>query len=401
MGILNKLFGPPSKDKFAKMVMTSVRQKGEMGKVVYDPNEFRLVVDGEKGTRLFLSNAYYEYCTAPRKERPEILQKYVRNWFVGQKEMPEDFADIKPDLMPIVRSRSYYELNRQRVALDGSKTPDWAYQILNDYLVIGLVYDMREAIRTIHQDDLDKWGVTFYEALEIARDNLSQLPQQVIGPADGEGVYLSAMGDSYDSSRLLLLDLIRQFKVKGDPIAMVPNRNALIVAGSEDVEGLKGMLALAKDAMQKPYTIGGIAMRLDGEDWVTWLPDPSHPLYKDFRLLQIQTYGQEYDEQMELLNKLHEKKGEDIFVASYSAMENKENGNLLSCCVWSKNVLTLLPKTDLVAFIQEGAKPRIAEWDRVVETVGNLMEPLDMYPPRWRVSEYPTDEQLALIGKEI
>ncbi len=401
MGLLKKLFGPPSKDTFAKMVMASVRQKGETGKIVYDPVEFRLVVEGENGTRLFLSNAYYEYCTVPRKERPEILQKYIRNWFVTHKEMPEDFADIKPDIMPIVRSRAYYELNHQRAILDGGKTPNWAYQILNDYLVIGLVYDMREAIRTIHHDDLDNWGVTFYEALEIARDNLSQLPQQVIGPAEGEGVYLSAMGDSYDSSRLLLLDLIRQFKVKGDPIAMVPNRNALIVAGSEDVKGLKGMLALAKEPLQQPYAIGGIVMRLDGDDWATWLPDPSNPLYREFRLLQIQTYGQEYNEQMEILNKLHEIKGEDIFVASYSAMEHKETGKLSSCCVWSKNVLTLLPRTDAVAFIQENAKPIIAEWDRVIETVGNLMEPLDMYPPRWKVSEYPTDEQLALIGKEI
>jgi hypothetical protein len=272
---------------------------------------------------------------------------------------------------------------------------------LNDYLVVGLVYDMREAIRTIHQDDLDKWGVTFYEALEIARDNLSQLPQQVIGPAEGEGVYLSAMGDSYDSSRLLLLDLIRQFKVKGDPVAMVPNRNALIVTGSEDVEGLKGMLALAKEPLQQPYSIGGIVMRLEGDDWATWLPDPAHPLYKEFRLMQIQTHGQEYNEQTEILNKLHEIKGEDIFVASYSALENKETGKLSSYCVWGKNILTLLPKTDAVAFIQENAEPIIAEWDRVVETVGNLMKPLDMYPPRWKVSEFPTEEQLALIGKEI
>jgi len=402
MGLFNRLFNRPlTKDRFARMVMDAVRQKGEPAKIGYDPVEFSLKIEGEKGKRLFLSNAYYEYCTVPRKVRPGILQKYIRNWFVTEKELPEEFADIKPDLMPIVRSRSYYELNLLRARLEQGKTPNWAHHILNDYLVVGLVYDMHEALRTIHEDDLDKWGVTVYEALEIAKDNLSQLPQQVIGPAEGTGVYLSAMGDSYDSSRLLLLDLVRQFKVKGDPIAMVPNRNVLIVTGSEDVEGLKGMLALAKEPLQQPYAIGGIALTLDGDDWNVWLPNPAHPLYKEFRLMQIQAYGQDYNEQKETLDKLHEKQREAVFVATYSAMKKKDNGELTSYCVWSKGVPTLLPKTDLIGFTQKDAKSRVAAWDRVVETVGNLMEPLGMYPPRWKVTDFPTDEQLATMSTVV
>ena len=161
------------------------------------------------------------------------------------------------------------------------------------------------------------------------------------------------------------------------------------------------MLALAKEPLQQPYSIGGIALRLDGDDWTTWLPNTAHPLYKEFRMMQIQTHGPEYNEQKDILDKLHQKTGEDVFVASYSAMENKENGKLSSYSVWGKNVLTLLPKTDSVAFIQENAEPIMAEWDRVVEMVGNLIEPLDMYPPRWKVSGFPTEEQLALIGKVI
>ena len=219
MGFLNKLFGPPSKDKFARMVMDGIRHAGATESIIYDPVEFRLLVAGENGTRHLLSNAYYEYCTVPKQVRPDILQKYIRHWFLTQIKPPEDFEDIKHDLMPIVRAHSYFELTRQKILLEGgNKVPNYAYQLLDDYLAVGLVYDLPESMRSISQDDIDQWGITFYEALEIARDNLSQLPQQVIGPAEGEGVYLSAMGDSYDSSRLLLLDLIRQFKVKGDQL---------------------------------------------------------------------------------------------------------------------------------------------------------------------------------------
>ena len=160
-------------------------------------------------------------------------------------------------------------------------------------------------------------------------ENLSSLPAKFIGPQSGEGVYLSATGDSYDASRLLLTDIIRQFKVKGDPIAMIPNRENLVVVGSEDAEGLAGMLKMAAEALEQPRPISGIALRLDGDEWTPWLPDVSHPLYKDFQRLHLQSLGQDYAQQKDLLDKLHEKNGEDIFVATFSAIETPD-GRLFS-----------------------------------------------------------------------
>ena len=60
---------------------------------------------------LFLANAYNEYCSAPEPIRP-VLQKYVRSWFIGAMTLPDSFDDLHPDLLPIVRSRSYFDLNR-------------------------------------------------------------------------------------------------------------------------------------------------------------------------------------------------------------------------------------------------------------------------------------------------
>src|SRR5436853_346163 len=50
----------------------------------------------------------------------------------------------------------------------------------------------------------------------------------------GEGVYISATGDNYDASRLMMLDLVRKMPVRGDYIAMVPNRDTLVITGSDD-----------------------------------------------------------------------------------------------------------------------------------------------------------------------
>ena len=168
--------------------------------------------------------------------------------------------------------------------------------------------------------------MTFYEALEAARENIRQLRPRIVGPQDGEGVYVFTTNDGYDSSRLIILDLIRQFQVKGDYIAMVPGREMLIVTGSEDTSGLEAMVALTKKAFEQPRIVSGVALRLAGDDWESWLPDAAHPLYDEFRGLRIDSFGHDYAEQKELLDELHEKTGEDLFVASYSVMQHGTPG---------------------------------------------------------------------------
>jgi hypothetical protein len=397
MGLFDKLLGPPSKDEFAKLLMDSIRNAGETSEIIYDQQGFQLH-DGETESRIvFLGNAYQEYCSAPASNREKILKHWARNWFSSQRQMPEEFEDIKHDLLPVVRSRCYFELTRLQLTLQGHEIAAWPHQILGEDFAVGLVYDLPESMQSISQDHLDDWGVTFYEALEVARQNLQELQQAFIGPESGEGLYLSASKDGYDATRLILLDLIRRFQLRGDPIAMVPNRDTLIVAGEDDEDALKGMLALAKAGLQELRPISGIALRLDGEDWMPWLPAPEHSLYEEFRMLQIQAHGGDYGEQKELLDKLHEKNGEDVFVASFSGLQD-EGGHVLNYAVWPKGVNALLPHTDVVAIMRNEDEPVIAEFDKVLATVGHLMELLDMYPPRYRVKGFPSDEELAVLA---
>lgn len=401
MGLLSKLIGkfsgPPSKDKFARMFLNGIKQAGESRNIAYDSTQFRLAVTGDNNRVMFLDNLYAEYCSVPESERNAVLQRSVRSWFAAEKTIPDSLEDASHDLLPAVRTRGYLASAALLMMADSKEVPDLPpHQVIGEDLVTTLVYDLPETMVTVNQDVLDKWGITFYEALEIARDNLAKLPCQFVGPKDGDGIYLSATSDNYDASRLLLLDAIRQMKVKGETVAMVSSRDVLIVGGSEDADGLKAMLALAKDALQKPRPMSGIAMRLDGEEWVPWLPDPSHPLYGEFHLLAIQSRGSDYNEQKELLEQLHKKTGEDIFVASFSAMQDQDTKQVTTYTIWPQNVPTLLPHTDKIAFMRTPQeKALMADWDRAVEIVGDLMEPQNIYPERVRVSEFPTERQLA------
>ena len=324
----------------------------------------------------------------------------MRNWFAFLRVAPDDFEDVKPDLLPAVRSRAYFDLNRLRAEADSGKSFSWPYQVLGEHFGVGLVYDLRDSMQSVTQGNLDAWGVTFYAAMEVAKQNLAALPAKFIGPPEGEGVYLSLTGDSYDASRLLLTDRVRQFNVKGDTIAMIPNRENLIVVGSEDVEGLAATLQLASEALNKPRPISGIALRLDDDEWTPWLPPPSHPSYNDFQQFYLHTIGHDYAEQTELLEKLHVKRGEDVFVASFSLAQTSD-GTVFSYAAWTETTNTLLPKTDALMLGRLGGKPAIVQWQKAMDVVGGLMEPLDIYPPRYRVREFPNDKQLAAMGNML
>ena len=162
------------------------------------------------------------------------------------------------------------------------------------------------------------------------------------------------------------------------------------------------MAHLTKENFQHERNISGMAFRLAGDEWETWLPSESHPSYQAFRELHVQSLAQSYAEQKDLFDKRHERENIDIFVANYSAMQNMA-GRIASYCMWSEEIDSLLPKTDQIFFFRPHASEdkQLAaqgDWDHVRSLVGDLMEPQDVYPERWRVREFPSEVMIEQIG---
>src|SRR5262245_58167251 len=234
--------------------MAELQRKGKSQSLKYDSEKF-MIERADEGF-VNLANLYHEYCQAPRAQRSKVLDRFVRGCLgTTGFELPEDFADVNPDLLPVVRSRFYLESVALQSRARGGEGIAVPQQTIGDHLSLSLVYDLPQAMRSIIQEDLDKWGVTFYEAVEAARGNLEQVGNVAFASLQnhgGEGVYISATADNYDASRLVLLDLVRKMPVRGDYVAMVPNRDTLVVTGSEDPAGLELMGKVAEESFQKP-----------------------------------------------------------------------------------------------------------------------------------------------------
>jgi hypothetical protein len=203
---------------------------------------------------------------------------------------------------------------------------------------------------------------------------------------------------------MLLVDYIRHHEVAGDPVVMVPNRDTLLLTGAKDSAGLGKLIEMVEAACDHPRTLSGIAFHLTAEDeWVPFLPDPEHPEYKKYRLFQIKSIGSDYDDQKTALNELHDKTGKDIFVASYSAVEKKDTGEIRSYCLWSEGVVAFLPKTDYIYFFrptgnQSGEIVAMASWTNAEAELGDRIKPVGIYPARYLVEGFPTQKEIADFG---
>lgn len=403
MGLFRFFSRNASPDCFARMLIDRLRAAGDTREIEYDPKTFSLSTPGANAVT-YLGNVFAEYQRAGRDEREQVVRIFQTTWFTAGIELPEEFEDVRPDLLAAVRSRAYFEVGVPLMALESKSRPgfgDLSYTEIADCLTVAPVYDLPTSIRQLGGEDLDRWGVSIYEALEVAKQNLHEMTREV---AQLDDVYCFSSGDSHDAARLLLTELIGSLDVRGETIAMAPNREMLLVTGSESPGGLKQMAQLAVQGMQHERWISGVALRLREGAWEQWLPPAEHPERPAFDMLRVQTLMAEYEQQKTLLDQRHEQEGREVFVATYSATRDEATGRVRSYCMWGEGIETLLPRTDRVVLMASDDQERPAhiaaasDWETVAAVAGDLLTLEDLYPERRRVSGFPTAEQLAEIG---
>jgi hypothetical protein len=315
-------------------------------------------------------------------------------------DIPDDYEEVRANLLPRIRCRSFIPITALHLKIEGKTPVEVVTRPLGEDFSVELAVDSPNCSATVGKQMLSDWGITFDEALKVAKENMWKIcNERFKSPAPG--VYLSSWQDTYDASRIFMHDLIWQLEVEGDHVAVAPTRDVLMVTGSENAQGLD---VIAKESLklliEDSRPISGTMLRLDGSEWKPFMPLPDHPAHNSCNSLFMAWRQHEYGEQKELLEKLFEQDGTDIFVASFTVVQAKDTGRLQSYCVLPKNVDTLLPKTDLVMLSNSsdpasGPAGTIA-WDELVSVAGDLLVPDEqLFPPRFRVTEYPTDAQLA------
>ncbi|MEZ0230238.1 MAG: hypothetical protein ACAI25_16570 [Planctomycetota bacterium] len=397
------------KESFVRRISQAFVERG-LGDFEYDSREFCLRFgDGESAWVANLTNVFDEYCAAKNDaQRAEIVGRFTRAYDPTE-ETDAALDDVLPELLPRVRELGYFGVLALHVQIEraGNKTaskepyrPPPRLPIA-DHLGAIVVHDREDSISDLTANDYERWGVDFEHVFDKAQANLWRRSEEPF-ERQRSGLYLSPWRDNHDASRLLLTDKIRELDVDGDPVAMVPNRDFLLVTGSMDAKGLEAMADICDELREAPRPMSFVPVRLgDNDEWTTFLRDVSPAVRARFARLRVLDRARDYDEQKSLLDALHEKQGHDEFVATFMVFEDKETGQLGSLTTWSEGVRALLPATDRVAFTSADDEAQVVPWHTVVKHVSKLMKPVDgLYPERFQVAKFPSRKVLAAMGGE-
>jgi hypothetical protein len=400
MSLIDKVFsGKPSRPDFAEMIVRALHEAG-VEKVDQSESDFSLKMEG--GATIFLGNVYANFCAAPRKARQSIVSEFVAAAasITQLSSLPSDFAAVKPNLMPVIRDAAYFSIVRLMNRKNGIDDPDPEVVLKNlaGGLVVGLAYDTERNIASIGRSSFAPWSVSLDEAFKAAKENLWEKtdPNRLAGQ---DRVYRGEWADSYDSSRILLTELIYRLSVDGDPVAFIPNRDLLWVTGTNNSAGLAAIL---KDGLESHFKQGhplspDLYVLEDGT-WKVYVPEDKS-LRELWMKIKRQRDAIDYAQQQKLLNEIHEIEDIDIFVASYKIYERKD-GFAYSACVWTDGIDSSLPRSENIAFMANVENPEyfVVPWEAAAPVVGDLLElEPDLVPVRYRARQFPSDEQLAKL----
>ncbi|MFZ6745559.1 hypothetical protein ACO0LC_20230 [Undibacterium sp. JH2W] len=397
MGFFDLFKSRPSTHKFAQIVIKYARNQGIAQTMHFDEAEFRLVV-GENGSHVLnLHNAYRDYCAANKNQRDEVLLKYTAGLQLSG--IPDDFASAKEHLMPSLKPRGQGEYLRLTALIqDKGIAYQQAALPFGDDAMLMLAYDTEHSMALVNQSNYESWNISIEDGLKVALDNLRDRTNDHFIDL-GEGVFAGVWEDAYDSSRILLSDLIYRAGCGSDPVMMVPTRGRLLLCTANSNSAQLRMLEHAQNCMEQEGRVVSAGMyKLRDGKLVSHTPANAGVL-ESLRNLQTAQRAEDYGSQKELLEALHEKNGEDIFVPSYTVLKNNDTDKLTSLSTWTQGVVSLLPRTDLVAMVtpsgQEGEyTSKILSWQDLHSIAGALLQVVDGYPERFLVTGFPEQDQL-------
>jgi hypothetical protein len=384
----------PSKAAFVKLVRAEMDRAGVQGTWEYDEQEFSLRMDD---ALLFLGNSYASYCEADKQLRPRIVENIV-SAILPLQDAPIEREQALGMAVAVIRELALFEFTSLLWQMDGIERPvEMAAEPVSDWLGRTVVLDSPGSMRMVTQKDLEHWDISFDELFAVGLEKLrASTPAQF---TEVNGILLGTWKDDYDSSRILLPGLFQELHLEGDPVMVTPNRLTLMVTGSNNHAGVIRLLQVAEEITQEQARgMNPAPLTYRDGHLQDFRVERDSPLYNPVERASKIAALVYYTGQKEELEKLHQKTGKDIFVATYNLSQG-EDGSYNSYSVWSQGVPTLLPKADVVFFHHPEAKLSVsAEWDDVMRVAGDLMLDTGMFPARWYVSRFPTEEQFTAMG---
>jgi uncharacterized protein YtpQ (UPF0354 family) len=192
-----------------------------------------------------VDNAYKAYQAEP-DSLEVILSRYLNVYTSSLNQFDEKITVDK--IVPTIKSVSYLESIRE-TAIKAGGTGDLScvYEKYNDQLIIAYAIDLKSSVRALTHNDVKSFSLNEDSIKSIAIRNLdSRL--KIVKREGYNGVYMLTAGGTYEASLILFNHAFTKdsIPVDGDFVIAIPNRDVLLITGSENKTGIAKVNAIAQ-----------------------------------------------------------------------------------------------------------------------------------------------------------
>src|SRR5205823_4047397 len=159
-------------------------------------------------------------------------------------------------------------------------------------LALCLCVDFENSVRFVQPASLDEWALDADTAFTVARANLGRRSEGGL-VEESPGLFCSPWQDTYDAARVILPWALERARVAGERVVALPNRDTLLVAGADDADALRRLIAATEAgyANTRRLTLRLHVVR-DGALEPLRLPT-THPLRSEVERLDAQDWAAE------------------------------------------------------------------------------------------------------------
>jgi hypothetical protein len=379
---------------FIAELIEAIRKTGYAGEIEHDETTASLVLD--EGARIGIDGLFTGLAHIPPERREDILVRSVKA-HIDMPPMPASWEEARDRVLPLAYESFTRWSDQMRSTAAGQKYVLPVAQI-TEHLGFRLGFVLDTYSLSVPPVTLSSWNVEPDVAFAQATLNLQARSNlQWKESREFPGAYLSHWPDGQAASRLCLPQIFTNVPIRGQPVAMVPTPQTLVVTGSDDEEGLFNLARVGRRKMEGNKLVHLLrTMRLgeDGETWTDWMPAPEHPVYNELRYLRTIQEKLEYDNQARVLAEVTPE-GELMPLPPLEVQLSRFGAMVRTVTRWRDGPRQGLPKADVVVLLRAGQVLGAGIWDQLAAALPWEFEALPGYPTRYLVGEVPEPWQLS------
>jgi len=224
-------------------------------KSVYKEKQFILTSDtaiaySDNGNniKMYPDNAYREYLADPGS-----LDKVLTKYIAATAEVFKEKKLTIENIVPLIKPAEYINSINFTTGSNGNKPASLVYEKYNEQLIIVYAQNFDNGLAMLTDSNFIKLGIGMDSLRRASIKNLNKALPEIKTQGNGT-IYGVMAGGTFEASLLLLPYMWdkKNFNVKGDFVVSVPNRDILLVTGSDDKEGLTQI----KEITAKIYQTG-------------------------------------------------------------------------------------------------------------------------------------------------